>query len=202
MKKPNKKKMYNKRRRKSRQEKRKNAAENKQIANDDNNNIKRNCKFLRHNLGNQQIPLRHGHQRALHHISQAYTDNLKNWWLNYQSTIRYHVEQQREWLETLQQETDDDDNENAAEGNELLDRYAALYETSSSEDDNEEDEEEYFVDNVNNAQHALNEENVQLHVAKSAAEQMQEVDMEYLKFIEITHKHREDLRLQREIEGN
>lgn len=108
---------------------------------------------------------------------------MKLWWRTYCTALQYHSEQRRHWLHHGTNLFD-----GATDESSLLQLYAEEYETSSSEEEQEYDEEK---DELLDDYSTVNE-------IENAAD---DIDLEYLKFLEVTHKHREDLRLKREIEN-
>lgn len=168
MKRPTKRKLYQKRRKKEKAEERKKGPLP----------AKPSTKFHRFNNDTvdkkfQRNPARNNSQQQNSAFGPiTYTLGLQMWWQTYCAAIEFHTTQQNAWI--------DDSKEQELS---LLKKYADEYETSSEEDNDEYSE-------CNNAKY--------LNYKDTNDEALgQDVDEEYMKFLEITHKHREELRLKR-----
>ncbi|XP_073842592.1 uncharacterized protein [Musca autumnalis] len=177
-------KMYQKRRKKERAEKRKNS---QRIDNQKKQPANRNCQC---NQKKNNPTTRNNHQHLQNNNMNrlnGYTEGMKLWWRTY-CTLKYHSEQRRHWEHGIIRQ-----DLNAANEAALLDLYAKEYETSSEEEEGEEALDGYYEE--------LDSECDELEAVSSNLNEV-DIDMEYLKFLEITHKHQEELRLKREAENS
>lgn len=200
-----KRKMYQKRRKKEKQEKRriqkqqtatKGATMSGLTANiTGNNNNSKHLKQKPHNTINNMSTTNSAKFNSQHipyhqypNPSNCYTEGMRQWWQTYCTAIQYHSEQGKQW-----QAMNSGKQTNAEE---LLQRYAEEYDTSSGE---EEYEEEQYRDatkyNECKQQTIINEK-------LEEDEEQEAIDAEYLKFLEITYKHREELKLKRAAENS
>lgn len=180
MKKPSKRKMYQKRRKKEKAEQRRKTSQTTKLPETTkttaasfykhNNNTKQNQRNIR---SYQQLT----QQNQANPIT-AYSQGLQLWWQTYCSAIEFHSKQQNLWRD-----------ENKQREMMLLEMYANEYETSSEEE--EEDDVEEYECKQNDL--SVNDKNM----INENTEEADNVDEEYIKFLEITHRHREELRLKR-----
>lgn len=183
MKKPSKRKMYQKRRKKEKAEQRRKASQTTKLPETStttaaasfykyNNN---NTKQHQQNKQNDQPTTTYNN---LPNPITAYSQGLQLWWQTYCSAIEFHCKQQNLWK--------DEDKQREMM---LLEMYANEYETSSDEEE-EEDKEDCECEQINT-------KNGCSDLINENTEEADNVDEEYIKFLEITHRHREELRLKR-----
>lgn len=183
MKRPTKRKMYQKRRKKEKAEQRKKESQVKLAPSTSaasykyKNTIKTNQRKLNnYPTGKTQNP-------AISPIT-SYSQGLQLWWQTYCSAIEFHTNQNNAWK--------DDRNDHQLM---LLEKYANEYETSSEEED---DNDEYG----DTTQSPSGETNFDHEIKNDDVDDDDEnVDEEYIKFLEVTHKHREELRMKRAAEN-
>lgn len=190
--------MYQKRRKKERKEKcKKNLEKQQKLDNHTKGTTAAsNCQwtkqFHHHNASHSRVRIPNTGTISMN----SYTESMRLWWITYCTAIQYHGDQQRQWKQASEVGLPTSDffseghiNPTVDEAS-LLEKYAAEYETSSEEECEEVTAEELNDDPIS-----------QTDCHNFPRQTEEEIDLEYLKFLEITHKHREELRLKREAEN-
>ncbi|KNC34693.1 hypothetical protein FF38_09135 [Lucilia cuprina] len=184
MKTTTKRKMYQKRRKKEKADQRKKELQAQQLGSTTAATYKYNSKNSGSKHNPRNLPtITNNHQQHLNNPTigpiTSYSQSLQLWWQTYCSAIEFHTRQHN----TLRDVSNDQQLM-------LLEKYANEYETSSEEDYDDDNVEKTIESNINLNAANINDESTEKNV-----------DEEYLKFLEITHKHRKDLLLKR-AEGN